>query len=263
MKEIGLKEVQQHLLSIAKEFDKICTRNNIPYFMLYGTMLGAVRHKGFIPWDDDMDFGVPIEYYKQMEEVMEKELPAPYRCCNFRNHKAVVLPFSKIEDGSTVIDDLAIDLPLEKKLGLNIDIFPLNRCNWDDKEPEKLKKMTYWMSAAFTDSKLHNSVVSKIVKRIMRLFFGGKPIYMQSRIEKRLYKVNSGDRIGWILGAGTRNTVPVEWYGEGKRYKFEDTSLVGPVNAHDYLKHIFGDYMQLPPESERRAHSVGVYLRDK
>ena len=63
MEKIGIKEIQQHLLGIAKEFDRICTKHNIPYFMLYGTMLGAVRHKGFIPWDDDMDFGVPIEYY--------------------------------------------------------------------------------------------------------------------------------------------------------------------------------------------------------
>ena len=261
MEKIGLIEVQQHLLGIAKEFDRICTEHNIPYYMLYGTMLGAIRHKGFIPWDDDMDFGVPIEYYKKMEDALEKELKYPYRCCNYKNHPAVRLVYSKIEDMSTVIDDASIDLPLEKQLGVNIDIFPLNRCNREDKEPWKLTRQSYWLSGAFTDSKLHRSFLRKMGKMCLRFMLGGKPIYIQRRIERGLYKVNSGKLFGCILGSGTRNTVPIEWYGEGKRYQFEDASLLGPVDAHNYLKNIFGDYMQMPPESERHAHVDNYYMR--
>ncbi len=261
MEKIGLEEVHQHILGIAKEFDRICTKHNIPYYMVYGTLLGAVRHKGFIPWDDDMDFGVPIEYYKQMEEVLEKELPYPYRCCNYKNHPAVRLVYSKIEDMSTVIDDAAIDLPLEKQLGVNIDIFPLNRCNMNDKEPDRFSIKSYWMSGAFTDSKLHRSFLRKLGKRILRLLMGGKPVYMQRNIEKGLYRINKGDRMGLIFRIGTRDTVPIEWYGEGKRYQFEDTTFVGPVDAHNYLSHIYGDYMQLPPESERHAHVDNYFKR--
>ena len=79
MKRIGIDEIHARVLAIAKEFDKICTRHQIPYYMLGGTMLGAIRHKGFIPWDDDMDFGVPIAYYDQLEEILKEELPSNYR----------------------------------------------------------------------------------------------------------------------------------------------------------------------------------------
>ena len=89
MKLLEIKETQACLLNIAKEFDRICTKHNIPYYMIFGTMIGAIRHKGFIPWDDDMDFGVPIEYYKQLEAILEIELPYPYRCCNYKNHPAI------------------------------------------------------------------------------------------------------------------------------------------------------------------------------
>ncbi len=261
MHKLELKEIQRHLLGIAKEFDRICTKHDIPYYMLYGTMLGAVRHNGFIPWDDDMDFGVPIEYYKKLEEILVKELPKQYQYCNFRNHPAVILPYSKIEDTSTIIDDLAVKLPLEKKLGVNIDIFPLNKCNYGDKEPEKVRRMTNLLGAAFTYSLTNKGIVRKIIKQIMSICLGGKPIYIQKIIEKRLYKINNGERLGFILGAGTRNTVPIEWYGEGARYQFEDINLVGPKNYHDYLTHIFGDYMQLPPETQRHGHAEDVYLR--
>ena len=261
MEKIGIKEIQQHLLGIAKEFDRICTKHNIPYFMLYGTMLGAVRHKGFIPWDDDMDFGVPIEYYKQLEDILEKELQPPYRLCTFRNSPATVLPFDKIEDRSTVMYKETLRLPIEKQMGVNIDIFPLNKCNINDPEPFKLKKMTWLLGGAFTNSKIHTSFWHRLRKSVLRLLLGGRPIYMQRRIEKLMYKVNKGDRLGYLLGAATRNTVPIEWFGEGKRYVFEDTSFIGPINYEGHLSHIFNDYMTLPPEDKRPSHSDNVFLR--
>ena len=75
MKKMTLDEIHLTLLDIAKEFDRICVKHNIPYYMIGGTMLGAVRHKGFIPWDDDMDFGVPVEYYEELQRILDKELP--------------------------------------------------------------------------------------------------------------------------------------------------------------------------------------------
>ena len=261
MEKIGIKEIQKHLLGIAKEFDRICTKHNIPYFMLYGTMLGAIRHKGFIPWDDDMDFGVPIEYYKQLEGILENELQSPYRLCTFKNNPASVLPYIKIEDSSTVMYKETLRLPIEKQMGVNIDILPLNRCNVDDPEPFKLKRMTWLLGGAFTNSKTNIGFWQRLRKALLRLMLGGKPIYIQRRIENKMYKVNNGNRIGFILGAATRNTVPIEWYGKGKRYEFEDTSFVGPVNYDGYLSHIFHDYMTLPPEDKRPSHSDNVFLR--
>ena len=258
---IGLKEIQHHLLGIAKEFDRICSKHNIPYFMLYGTMLGAIRHKGFIPWDDDMDFGVPIEYYKQLTTILKEELKEPYRCCTYEDDPASVLVFTKIEDHSTIMMKETLRIPAELQMGVNIDIFPLNKCSIGDKEPNQLRKMSKLLGGAFTNSKRNTGLLRRVSKTLLRIALCGKPIYLQRRIERLMYKVNKGDRIGFILCAGTRNTVPIEWYGKGTRYQFEDTTFVGPVNAHDYLTHIFGDYMKLPPENERPSHAENVYLR--
>ena len=261
MEKIGLKEIQQHLLGIAKEFDRICTKNNIPYYMTYGTMLGAVRHKGFIPWDDDMDFGVPIEYYQRLIEILEKELQPPYRCCTFRNNSSTIFVFIKIEDSSTLMYKEELRVPKEQQMGVNIDIFPLNRCNIDDPRPFKLRKMSRLLGIAFVDSQTNKSVLRKIEKWGLRILLGGRPIYLQRRIEKLMYQVNNGDRMGFVLGAATRKTVPLAWYGEGKRYQFEDITLIGPDNYDGYLTHLFGDYMTLPPEDKRPSHSENVYLR--
>ena len=95
MERIDIEEVHSRVLAIAKEFDRICTLHGIPYYMIGGTMLGAIRHKGFIPWDDDMDFGVPIEHYQELINILEKELPYPFRCCTYKNHPAVLFNFLK------------------------------------------------------------------------------------------------------------------------------------------------------------------------
>ena len=83
IKELTFEELRHHLLEIAKAFDAVCRKNNIPYYMLGGTMLGAIRHKGFIPWDDDMDFGVPRKYFDTLIEIFERDLPSKYNAVQF------------------------------------------------------------------------------------------------------------------------------------------------------------------------------------
>ena len=126
---LNIREIQLCCLKIAKEFAKICERHNIPYYMLEGTMLGAVRHKGFIPWDDDMDFGVPLEHFDEVINLLKKELPAPYKCSTYKDSKCVFFSFFKIEDTSTVLDDKQLPCRLANKIGINIDVFPLVHCN--------------------------------------------------------------------------------------------------------------------------------------
>ena len=179
MKKIGIEEVHSRLLAIAKVFDDICTRHNIPYYMIGGTMLGAIRHKGFIPWDDDMDFGVPIEYYKELIDTLENELPYPYRCCTYKNHPAVLFTYFKIEDQSTCIDDAAIYLPLEDKLGINIDIFPLNHCGLGYSE-KRIKKKENLLGLAYLHSNSHsNNKIKTFGKWGLRMILGRSPKKLQ------------------------------------------------------------------------------------
>lgn len=260
MRKIEIKEIHEVLLNIAKEFDKICTNNNIPYYMLGGTMLGAIRHKGFIPWDDDMDFGVPIEYYKQLEELLHKELPPKYRCSTFMNSKSVVFPFMKIEDTSTILDDKQIVLPLREKIGVNIDIFPLYSCNKGD---VKIKKGRFYLNIGgmiYTSSR--TSRVKNLLKVLVRLmcpfnlnWFIGKSVKIMDQIEPGNYIANVYGR--WE----EKEICPQDWFSLGTRYAFEDTSFMGPSNYDNYLSQLYNDYMQLPPKENQFCHGANAYKK--
>ena len=263
MKSLDINEVHDCLLGIAKEFDRICVKHNIPYYMIGGTMLGAIRHKGFIPWDDDRDFGVPIEHFYKLIAILEKELPYPYRCCTYNNHPAVLYNFFKIENMTTVIDSELMSLPLDQQLGVNIDVFPLNRCNIDDKAFNRIKNKRILLTG-FEASITHpHSVIRKMVKWGLRLIAGGSHININNSIASIINKTNHGDNLCNLLGrwGKEKEMIPYVWFGQGKRYQFEDVSFVGPKESDEYLSHIYGDYMKMPPEESRIPHVNNVYLR--
>lgn len=262
MERIGIDEIHARVLAIAKEFDKICTRHHIPYYIIGGTMLGAIRHKGFIPWDDDMDFGVPLDYYSQLEDILMEELPSNYRCCTYKNHPCVIHNFFKIEDRETVFDDRdRYPIPLNEQIGVNIDIFPLSRCRLDD---PVMKKVTYYKTllGAFMNSQSHpDSLPRKIVKASLRFIAGGSALKVNNKMEQLLHNTK-GDCLGNLLGHwGAKEIIPYDWYGDGVRYSFEDTSFVGIMSYDKYLTKLYGDYMQLPPEEKRATHMGNVFLR--
>ena len=106
MRQITLRECQLEILSIAKIFHEICVKNGIPYYIIGGTQLGAVRHKGFIPWDDDIDFAVPRKYYDNLEPILEKELDPVYRVLTYKN-VSNPFDFMKVENTKTLFIDPA------------------------------------------------------------------------------------------------------------------------------------------------------------
>lgn len=263
IKKLDIEEVHFYLLGIAKEFDRICTKHNIPYYMIGGTMLGAIRHKGFIPWDDDMDFGVPIEYFKELTMVLEKELSYPYHCCTCYNHPAVLFNFHKIEDHSTFIKSEAVKLPPEQQIGLNIDVFPLCKCKLNDKDWNKISFGNLLLGGFETSVSHPRSLPRKIVKFFFRQLSGGKHENVNRRIERILVKDRQGDCLGNLMGrwGKEKEIMPIEWFGQGKRYAFENGSFMGPEKYNEYLTHVYGDYMKLPPEDKRLPHVENIYLR--
>ena len=263
MEKIEINEIHSRILAIAKEFDRICSLHNIPYYMLGGTMLGAVRHKGFIPWDDDMDFGVPIEHYPTLIEHLEKELPSTYRCCTYKNHPAVLYNFIKVEDRDTCIDDGAINLPIDQKLGVNIDIFPLNICTLGGKAEKQIRKKEDLLGIVYQQSFIHpDSRWRKMAKKCLQLIYGRNPRRLQEEIDKMLFSIHKGNCLGNLFGRwAEKEIVPIEWYGRNKRYEFEDTPFAGLEGYDKYLTRLYGDYMKLPPKEERIAHVEHIYLR--
>lgn len=157
-------EIHKKELDIALEFRKICEKYDLKYFMLGGSMLGAIRHNGFIPWDDDIDFGMPRDDYDKFIDLVTNELSKKYNFVSFENTKDYKLFFSKIEDRSyTMIDKSNIK---DKIVFPWIDIFPI------DGVPEKLVnfwKIRYlYRRAKFQMSQFDNISINRKKDHYMR-----------------------------------------------------------------------------------------------
>lgn len=263
MRRLDIEELHQRLLNIAKEFHRICEHEHIPYYMVGGTMLGAIRHKGFIPWDDDMDFAVPIEHYNRMIEVMRRRLPEGLLCTTFDSNVGNQTPFVKISETATRIEDPTRRLLLDQQLGLNIDVFPLIRCEKNDGMVKKVKVIGRIYTIVFSEP-LSRSLWKKYVKKALRLAFPFSYKRWLSILRDNLFRASNSDatKLANLCSPyGLREIMPQENYGIPNLYAFEDTMLYGVELPHKYLIRLYGDtYMTPPPEGQRRIHADNVYL---
>ena len=154
-----------------------------------------------------------------------------------------------------------IRLSLDEKLGINIDIFPLNRFDRVDCRIKRVRRKIFLLGAAFSDSKKHTGFIRRCGKSLLVLLVGGRPTFLQRSIDRVSYSLIHGDKMGSIFDSPKIEPVPSDWFGKGRRYQFESISLVGPIEYDLYLTHIYGDYMTPPPESQRVAHAESAFLR--
>lgn len=249
------------LLEIAKKFHSICVNNKIPYYMLGGTMLGAIRHKGFIPWDDDMDFGVPRPYYNKLLEILEKDLKYPYRCCTYKNNQGVFAAFIKIDDCRTVVNDPRVRLPINQQIGINIDVFPLDYCQKDDRILKKIHRMLFIYQTIYVGNSF-GSVWKNTIKTILSSICPISRIKMLDLIHQELSKMNHGEILTNVFGVWKeRECVPFEWYGEGVMYPFANTKFYGLKEFDKYLSQLYGDY-HTPPKGDKHIHFNNIYWRE-
>lgn len=253
-------------LEIAQDVVRICQEHGFKYYMLGGTMLGAIRHKGFIPWDDDIDFGMPRDDYECFLEVAPRELAHHLKVVNYRTDPNFQYYITRILDTQTKV--------VEERIGNNnkythasIDIFPV------DGTPNNvfLRKIYFFrvlyhralMSLCYKDSidrKRSRGTAEKLLLWVMERIPVEKlttPYKQKCKIDKllRSQRVEGSKYIGNIMGAyRTREIVPAEYYGQGKFYDFENTQFMGMDMYHEYLTHTYGDYMELPPEEHRKTH---------
>ena len=257
-----INEVHRILLGIATAFQQVCTKHEIPYCMLGGTMLGAVRHRGFIPWDDDMDFAVPREYYDKLTKLLERELPQEYRALTYKNCEQIKYPFIKIEDRRTCIDDKSLDCPLEEKIGLNIDVFPLDHC---DKHSWRMKRVFFYIAMQtlfFLESPTYSKPMG-FVKRICKLFAPKNKHYYIKKLEKAMLNAGETGHIGNLIGRWReKESFKADIYQNLADYPFEDITFRGPHDYNTYLTQMYGDYLQLPPKEQQLVHVEGVYKRE-
>ncbi len=253
-------------LNIVKEVVSICEKYGLIYYMLGGTMLGAIRHKGFIPWDDDIDLGIPRKDYERFLQVAPKELSANLKVVNYHTDPEYQYYITRILDTKTKVVEERIGND-NKYTNASIDIFPV-----DGTPNNALLREIYFfrvlyhralMSLCYKDSidrKRPRGGAEKVLLWIMERIPVEKmttPYKQKEAIDRllRKQKIEGAKYIGNIMGAyRTREIVPAEFYGKGKMYPFEDIELRGMELADEYLKYTYGEYMQLPPENKRKTH---------
>ena len=262
-------------INIVNEVINICDKYSLKYYMLGGTMLGAIRHKGFIPWDDDIDLGMPRKDYEKFLEVAPNELSQNLKLVNYKKDTKYQYYITRILDIETKVEEERIGND-SKYTNASIDIFPI------DGTPNNfiLRKIYFFrvlyhralMSLCYKDSidrKRKRSFIEKIFLYIMEHFPIEKmttPYKQKEKIDKllRSQDVNKSKFIGNIMGAyRTKEIVPREYFGDGKFYKFENIKLRGLDMYDEYLKYTYGDYMKLPPEDKRKTHFKIIEIHGK
>lgn len=263
MKNLSGEELHSVLLKIAKVFHDICERNKIPYFMLGGTMLGAVRHKGIIPWDDDMDFGVPREYFEKLKKALREELPSNMEAMSIETSESIILDIIKIQDKRTLVRELFRE-NLSESFGVNIDIFPLDRTIYGNntfraKFAEGLKNVQQYRFLSSMSRPIHKKIAAFVIKTL--LFWIDRETIIN--IIRNNFADKQGRYIANYYGAwGRKEIIPHEIMEPAVLYKFEDASFYGVRNYDSYLTSLYGDYMVLPPEEKRHIHLTDVYWKD-
>lgn len=234
-----IEEAHNIVLEIAKEFHRICQKHGIPYYIGYGTMLGAIRHAGFIPWDDDMDFLVHRKDMAKLKDILTHELPSFYKYRDRHSGIGIYGEIMKIEDTRTKITELT-NPTHANEYGLFIDIFPLDVSKNNTK---------HILSRNWIISHLFQCEHNKAFKyRFAKMIVGGV-----SNI-RRIIATEGNYYVEYSGMDCLKTAMPKAIYGTPKLYRFEDTEFYGVENPQAYLTHIYGDYMKLPPESERHTH---------
>lgn len=259
-------DLDQHKHILLKQLDYIdsfCKKNNIRYFITGGTLLGAVRHKGFIPWDDDIDIAMPREDYNKFVSIFNRESDSFYKVYHYSNTKKYYYQFAKVCDTRTIMIEEEVNAEIE--LGAYIDVFPLDYGGDTVEEAFSIhsKKMKPWIilnSIKLMDKQKKRSIHKQIAVNCLKLLTSLIP---WSAILKRIDKIaqiNIDRKDSKYCGAliiltyGKREIMETEWYSSSVVLPFEDHYYNAPSNYTEILSHLYGEYMELPPEEERVSH---------
>ena len=248
-----LQQLKQVELNAFKAFIDVCEQLNLRYYLLGGTLLGAVRHKGFIPWDDDIDVGMPRADYEIFLEKAQKLLPEKYFVQSMHTEKDFFYNYAKIRDVETTYLESSV-AHLRICHGVFIDIFPL------DWYPAETEIKSFFKKKTNLTRRIEN-VFGGVYKRAWWkkiLCFLLTPVSTREALERReqLYLSATDKRktANYSGAWGDKEIVPTEWYGEGRILEFEGLSVRAPKEYEKWLTQVYGDYMKLPPEEKRVGH---------
>jgi lipopolysaccharide cholinephosphotransferase len=262
-----INELQEVQLEIALEVKHICDKLGLQYFLIGGTLLGAVRHKGFIPWDDDFDIGMPRKDYDKFILYCSKKLNAKYYLHCHETDPEYWLNYAKIRRNGTLFDEKSIR-KIDTHKGIFIDIFPLDNVISPDSRVLKLQSIlvSHLTIIIFRmrglDLKYNFNRKQRILYSIMKLL----KISSVAKLQQRIMMIHNNRSTAYWVSFGSNyshitETMPKDKYLPSKHLKFEGILFKVPADYDFVLTRLFGDYMIPPPVSQRVGrHAVQVRL---
>lgn len=255
-----MTDIQNKLLEIYKQFKDFCSVNNLKFYAIGGTAIGAVRHNGFIPWDDDLDIAMPVEDIIRLIQLQDK-LPKNLKFLYPAKAHHYKLPFFKIVDTkSTMIESFNINYK-DCYIGAWIDIFPLIGLPIYDEEfknyKKKLKKFSFinrYIRTPLKEFKFSRYPIWLLINL-------SKPFLTDQTLWKKYLKLISNipfyksDITCYVTNENNleKTKFPSKYFGTPKESVFEDTSIYLPDKNHEILTFYFGNYMELPPIEQRNS----------
>lgn len=269
-KKLTLNELQSLQLEAMKELHSACANADVKYYLIAGSLLGAIRHGGFIPWDDDIDIAMMREDYERFKQMFPGLMDA---------NKYFLQHYGTDEDFRPALMRLCIkgtylDVPCEAHWhyckNTYIDIFPIDNVpdsEWKTKAQEReLKVLDKLIRAKLFRIHATNSKIVVLIKKIRAFLLSVIPLKLvQSLTEKvmKRYDENQTERVCSMAShySYKRQTMPRCYYGNPVLIKFEDTFFYSPEMPHEYLSHLYGiNYMDVPPVEKRDSPS-DVYVK--
>lgn len=255
---------KEYILNVFDVFVDFCNEHNLKYFLGFGSELGAVRHGGFIPWDDDLDVTMPREDYNKLLELWD--VPG-YTLFHQKNTKGYFYYFAKISDDRTVLKNCYVN-DIEG-MGLYLDIFPMDRVNVSAAQAEKMeKKFSKYLPMLLMSNMKKCWPGSNFVKTLAKnvCFWGAKvlgPAYWVKKIQQ-IAGVGAcedpADAKQFYIG---ERVLDCAVFSDGKPMQFEGREVCGPCDADTYLTALYGNYMELPPEDQQISnHDYTAYSKE-
>ena len=268
LEEQNLNETQRYIMQVLRSVIGILDELEIPYYMQGGTMLGAIRHLGFIPWDDDVDLGIPRADYERLLKEVSAKLPENLELRTYEDETDHHYYFARIVDTRYQIRRMG---SLEERLeNIWVDLFPL-----DGMPNGGAARLWHKLRLTVVRLKYHLScfekvnikrpgrpLLERIIIRFAMLTRVGKWFNTRRQLDKMdaLLKKYPPERSDWLVNFMGQTSYKFnemfkkEIYGQKTLYPFEDMQLVGPEHYDDYLKSLYGEYMAPPKEADRNAH---------
>lgn len=264
---ISQNECKKIQLSILQQIDDICKSNHLNYYIAYGSLLGAVRHEGFIPWDDDIDIIMSRnDYRKFINFVKKQQVEKDNRFCLIDSDKeGYYYPFAKVVDNRTVAK-------MEDNLtehGIWVDIFPVDGLPDNNFVAKLHMNLCLFLRAVVismtTDFKGSDFGSKMLMKKILNRL--AKVVGMQriTRFEEKVMQKYSDKKTKYVAclfsAYGLKEKVEASVLFKTTMLSFEGMTVQAPENWDEFLSRVYGNYMELPPEEKRRAHQIEAWYK--